>query len=292
MGLGYNALSLLHTLSNTLRSQRTENLNLDIGSLAYQDILLTVNELAKLLGHEKHNDAWVRIDVYSSISSKQAGLASLSLYDFKNELLQSVRKSTLRDQIFEKLKIDTIDKLIKAIETEMFTFETSKLYELLGCNHHCIDIVPHTHTEIIHDLNKPVEESLYNSFDITLDGGTLEHCFNVPQVLTNIVQMTRVGGAVFHVAPLTWPNHGFYNFNPCLFHEFYSANGFTTKRTLIGFNCGEDPPYEISPTDIFPLPPPNSLLFFIASKDKQVTEITWPIQEIYKHLVFPPGSGS
>ena len=29
-----------------------------------------------------------------------------------------------------------------------------------------------------------------------------------------------------HLSPVSWHNHGFYNFNPVLFNEFYAANGF------------------------------------------------------------------
>jgi hypothetical protein len=36
----------------------------------------------------------------------------------------------------------------------------------------------------------------------------------------------RPGGTIIHISPLTWFNHGFYNFNPKLFKGLIQANGY------------------------------------------------------------------
>jgi len=54
---------------------------------------------------------------------------------------------------------------------------------------------------------------------VVLDAGTMEHCFNVGQTIRNIVDMTKVGGFVIHLNPMTMINHGFFNYHPRFFHS-------------------------------------------------------------------------
>jgi hypothetical protein len=70
----------------------------------------------------------------------------------------------------------------------------------------------------------PVE--LHSAAGVVFDIGTIEHIFNAPKAFANIVSMLRRGGFVVHYSPVSWFNHGFYNFNPLLFREFYESNGF------------------------------------------------------------------
>ena len=74
----------------------------------------------------------------------------------------------------------------------------------------------------LHDMNTPVPESLYESFDFIFDGGTLEHIFNVPVALENVFKMLRPGGRFIGVNPLNgWPGHGVYQFSPELMYSFW-----------------------------------------------------------------------
>jgi hypothetical protein len=87
------------------------------------------------------------------------------------------------------------------------------------------------------DLNKQVEEKFHNRFDMILDGGTMEHIFNVPTVFANIGSMLKVGGRIIHIAPSSnMIDHGFYSFSPTLFGDYYGANGYLL-RTLSLFEC-------------------------------------------------------
>ncbi len=76
------------------------------------------------------------------------------------------------------------------------------------------------------DLNFAVDQNLAGSAATILDGGTLEHLFDIRQALANIHQMVRQGGTIIHISPLTWFDHGFYNFNPKLFKGLIKANGY------------------------------------------------------------------
>jgi len=53
----------------------------------------------------------------------------------------------------------------------------------------------------------------------------------VGQALRNIALNLDVGGFVYHMVPLCHWNHGFWNFSPTLFADFYDVeNGFRVER--------------------------------------------------------------
>lgn len=85
-----------------------------------------------------------------------------------------------------------------------------------------MDFSDYEGAQILHDLNKPLPEKLHNSFDFILDGGTLEHVFNVAQAFTNVFDMLRPGGTFVSATPFNgWPGHGFYQFQPDLVWSFW-----------------------------------------------------------------------
>lgn len=108
-------------------------------------------------------------------------------------------------------------------------FKLLGVMEVLG-----LDYSPHEGAEIVHDLNRPAPEQLQDRFDLIVDGGTTEHVFDVRQALMNIARMLRIGGRVIHICPANnWVNHGFYQFSPTLFYDYYGSNGFVDLRGYI-----------------------------------------------------------
>jgi SAM-dependent methyltransferase len=97
-----------------------------------------------------------------------------------------------------------------------------------------LDVSEYEAADHIHDLNEPVPEALKGRFGLIVDGGTLEHVFDVPQALRNIKTMLRPGGRIIHNNPMSnWAEHGYYQFSPTLFHDFYVTNGFELPECLI-----------------------------------------------------------
>lgn len=98
-----------------------------------------------------------------------------------------------------------------------------------------MDASPHDDAEIIHDLNEPVPPQLHTSYDAVIDGGSLEHIFNVPIALANLMRMAKVDGRLF----LFWPannlcGHGFFQFSPeFAFRVFREAHGFEAERVAL-----------------------------------------------------------
>jgi hypothetical protein len=87
---------------------------------------------------------------------------------------------------------------------------------------------------LIHDLNHPVPESWHERCGLLVDGGTIEHVFDLRAVFANLIALLRTGGTIFHVSPISgWINHGFYQFSPCLFFDFYGANGFDNFEAFV-----------------------------------------------------------
>lgn len=80
--------------------------------------------------------------------------------------------------------------------------------------------------DFLFDLNDDdVPDAHRAKFDMVIDSGTLEHIFNVPNALRNIVNFTVDGGRILHLSPSSnHIDHGFYMFSPTLFWDFYSAN--------------------------------------------------------------------
>ena len=90
-----------------------------------------------------------------------------------------------------------------------------------------LDVSDYEGADVIADLNVPVPENLRNRFGLILDGGTMEHVFDIRQGMANTVDMLRPGGTVVHITPSNnYFNHGFVQVSPTLYYDYYSANGF------------------------------------------------------------------
>lgn len=87
----------------------------------------------------------------------------------------------------------------------------------------------------IHDLNKEVSRSFYSMYDTVIDGGTLEHIYNIPVALRNCSLMCRPGGQIIHILPANnFCGHGFWQFTPELFFALYSeANGYSETEVFL-----------------------------------------------------------
>jgi hypothetical protein len=76
------------------------------------------------------------------------------------------------------------------------------------------------------DLTAPLDAARVGGAGAVIDLGTLEHVFDVRAAMETAHAMVRPGGTFVTVAPITWWEHGFFNFNPKFFRAFASANGY------------------------------------------------------------------
>jgi SAM-dependent methyltransferase len=98
-----------------------------------------------------------------------------------------------------------------------------------------IDISPYEGADTIHDLNQPIPESLHGCFDVVIDSGSLEHIFNFPIAIANLMKLLKVGGTIFITTPANGLcGHGFYQFSPeLMFRVFTGENGFELRKIVL-----------------------------------------------------------
>lgn len=98
-----------------------------------------------------------------------------------------------------------------------------------------IDASAYEGADIIHDLNQPIPENLHGRFDAVIDSGSLEHIFNFPVAIANLMKLVKIGGSIFITTPANnLCGHGFYQFSPeLMFRIFTRENGFELNRIVM-----------------------------------------------------------
>lgn len=158
--------------------------------------------------------------------------------------------------------------------------ETYHIFDKLGAKLECVDIAKVRRDEKIVDLNYPQE---LGSYDLVIDPGTIEHCFNVAQALMNAANAVKEGGTIYHGSPMSMVNHGFYNFNPTLFYDFYVQNGFSVEMSANIQNVKEEPLTGAHCTNRFAVIPECMLM--VIAKRKRFQTLKYPTQS--KYLMSP-----
>lgn len=151
--------------------------------------------------------------------------------------------------------------------------ETVEFFRMIGSEITCVDIHASRGIETVVDLNYPHD---LGAFDMVIDGGTIEHCFNISQAMMNAAHAVKHGGVIFHTTPMSMMNHGFYNVCSTLFHDFYEQNGWTVE-----FCQG------ISAKEFFPLEPvkrfiaPHECSIHFVARRTIMGEMRFPTQRKY-----------
>jgi hypothetical protein len=161
--------------------------------------------------------------------------------------------------------------------------ETRSLLSAMGIECDFIDISPSRGFEKVVDLNFPGPAELAGQYDIVFDGGTLEHCFNVGQVMRNAFAFAKVGGFIVHVNPLNCFNHGFFNFNPTFYYDWYARNGHPLVYPLYAmYGPLLDP--RVAVLDHYkPFKGvADQTALVIAAQKRSAAEPSWPMQGKYR----------
>lgn len=104
---------------------------------------------------------------------------------------------------------------------------------------------------VVHDMNQPVPEHLWQRYSVVFDGGTLEHVYNFPQAIQNCMKMVEVGGYFLAVTPSNnMMGHGFYQFSPeTFFRTFCEDNGFQIEKMYLNEGWGAGPWFQVADPD-------------------------------------------
>ncbi|HET6159645.1 MAG TPA: hypothetical protein VFE34_14970 [Dongiaceae bacterium] len=164
--------------------------------------------------------------------------------------------------------------------------DAEALFAAMGMRFTAVDLVASRGKERIVNLNEPLAPDLVGTFDVVLDAGTMEHCFNVGQAVRNIVDMAKVGGFVIHLNPMAMINHGFFNFSPTFYHDFYGQNGHQLVSPIYGVVVDgiEVASYKVDPIGRFNANDANAMVMCVARKAHDRSPV-WPMQS--KYLMFP-----
>lgn len=164
--------------------------------------------------------------------------------------------------------------------------DAESLFKILGCNLEVFDIVRERGCEIIADLNRDWGKEIAEHYDIVLDVGTAEHCFNIGQALINMAGMVKEGGYIIHENPFNCGNHGFYSLNPTLFADFYAANGFKLLDCRLVTKDGRE--CKVPHTQRFKFASEEVNTFALAQRIA-VQSFVFPTQSKYAHAI--PAAG-
>ncbi len=98
-----------------------------------------------------------------------------------------------------------------------------------------VDNSDYEQASIIHDMNLPLSDAMHCCYDTVIDGGSLEHIYNLPQALKNCSLLCRPGGQIIHILPaINHCGHGFWQFSPELFFSLYSIeNGYIDTEIFL-----------------------------------------------------------
>jgi len=163
--------------------------------------------------------------------------------------------------------------------------DTYSFFSALGHRLDCIDYKPVRGGEIVHNLNERLPEALRGQYDIAIDTGTVEHCFNVAEAQRSTADLVRAGGCVIQGIGLNYYNHGFYNFSPTFVKDFFGQNGFELMwaEGLDVQNHGRNTSkFDFDWEKRFTLPESmtNAGIYYIVRRET-LQPIVWPIQGKY-----------
>ena len=98
-----------------------------------------------------------------------------------------------------------------------------------------IDFSGYEGASIIHDMNFPLPEHVRGRYDTVIDGGCVEHIYNVPQALLNCSECCKAGAQILHMLPASnCCGHGFWQFSPELFFSLYSdEHGYADTEVFL-----------------------------------------------------------
>jgi SAM-dependent methyltransferase len=159
------------------------------------------------------------------------------------------------------------------------------LLRRLGVESTVIDAAVLRGMERVVDLNQPLPADLARRFDLVVDTGTCEHCFNVAQAFCNACEALAQGGFLVHAAPLTRVNHGFWSFSPTVYPDFFEDNGFRLHvMTGVAGNIAQGlQAFQLQPFARF-TPPPESAVYVVAER-AEVKPFRWPVQRKYRGML-------
>lgn len=108
------------------------------------------------------------------------------------------------------------------------------VFDALGYKAYALDINPWHGAAIGWDMNYRMSRD-HGRFDLVYDGGSIEHVFNLPICLENLMELVALNGhLIIHTLANGLCGHGFYQLSPELFANCLTMeNGFVLKFLVL-----------------------------------------------------------
>lgn len=161
-----------------------------------------------------------------------------------------------------------------------------------------IDASDYEGADIIADMNQPLPPDVRERFSVVIDGGSIEHIFDVPQCLRNIVNLLDEGGCLISInGANNFMGHGFYQFSPeFFFRVFCEQNGFATEEVVLTEVHGDAQWYKATDPAVVRqrLELVNSLPTYIMVRARKIDTVDFPKvipqQSDYQQKMWDEGS--
>ena len=166
----------------------------------------------------------------------------------------------------------------------VYTAET--FYKGMGfVRYSCID-ADGRHDALMFDLNKNIQQEYdYNEkYELVTNHGTSEHCFNQYQVFENMHNLCANGGIMLHALPFQgYLNHGFFNYQPCLFRDIATANNYRVIGMYVNIdsNTGDVSTYSDALMGYLHLGTNPTMAIFVVLQKRNETKFIVPYDRNY-----------
>lgn len=120
---------------------------------------------------------------------------------------------------------------------------TADFYRALGFSSYTAIDVNAKFGSLVMDLNRDLAAhyGFRDTFDLVTNNGTGEHVFNQAAVFANAHALCKPDGLMLHVLPfVNFLNHGFFSYNPILFHDLAAANEYEVCRLSVASGRGRE----------------------------------------------------
>lgn len=156
------------------------------------------------------------------------------------------------------------------------------IFKHLGFEVVIFDTIAHRGIETLVDLNEPISNEYHEQFDLVIDTGTLEHCFNVGQAFKNVCQTLKQGGIFMSAAPITKLDHGYWNFGTLVYIDGFEQNGFKILKTTYTVGKGDGEILQPELLTRWKVPLMSSV--YVIARREHITSWTWPVQKKYETI--------
>lgn len=141
------------------------------------------------------------------------------------------------------IKKDTIDRLFKLgidnpkiltlgrqkVDKSIYYFDQYRPANILS-----VDIDDYEKPNFVADIcSDNFVSTVGKDYDIVFDGGTLEHCYDVPKAMANITRVIKKAGFFLSAQEVNFSGHGFWNISPEFFFKWCGINGYTNAKCFI-----------------------------------------------------------